>query len=216
MQYYPIMLDISGKKCIIAGGGNVAYRKAVSLLRYNAEITVISPDLCSKFEEIGNKIAWIPENFKPEDIKDAFLVFAATDDIQTNKMIQEEATRQKIPVNIANIPELCDFIVPSVFEQGDLTISVSTNGKSPMLAKKIKQELQERYNSGYAEFLAILGTLRQESAREISCQSAREALYNDITGSNILDLVKKGMIKQAKQEVYRIFECYRTGKHYEI
>ena len=131
-RYYPIMLKITDKRCIVVGGGSVAYRKICSLLEYDAKITVISDKLCEKLQKIKdqNKIEWVSRNYQEGDLQGASLVFAATDNIAVNEQVYKEAQKRDIPANIVDIPDLCDFIVPSKIEQGDLTIAISTNGKS--------------------------------------------------------------------------------------
>ncbi|OGH98848.1 MAG: hypothetical protein A2287_03250 [Candidatus Melainabacteria bacterium RIFOXYA12_FULL_32_12] len=211
-QYYPIMLNITDKNCIVIGGGNIACRKVKSLLEYSARVTVISSNLCNELENLKYKIKWISRNYEIGDLTNAYLVFAATDNQEVNKQISEEANKKGIPVNIADIPELCDFIVPSKVEQGDLTIAISTNGKSPALAKKVRIELEEKYGSHYAEFLNIMSEVRQQSMQEIPDGEKREALYNELVYSDILNNLRKGEVDLARKEVYNIFEKYKTER----
>ncbi len=212
MNYYPIMLNIAGKKCVIIGGGRVAFRKVSSLIEHNASVSVISHDLCDEFEKIRDKITWIPRNYEQGDVRGASLVFSATNDRRVDKQVCEEAKALGIPVNVADTAELCDFITPSQIKQGDLTIAISTNGKSPMFAKKIRQELEQEFDSHYADFLDLLGELRKQSVREIPDQLTRKALYRDIIYSDLQDQLKKGSIAYVQSEIHRIYELYKSGK----
>lgn len=210
-KYYPIMLNITDKTCIIIGGGNVAYRKIVSLLEYNARIIVISSNIDQKIKKLNdeNKLEWISRDYKTGDIDNACLLFAATNNKQANQEIYEEAWLKNIPVNIVDAPDLCNFMIPSKIERGDLTITVSTGGKSPLLAKKIRQELEKKFDNSYADFLNLMGELRRISIAEITDKNKREDLYKEIVYSNCLERLKNGEINQVKEEVYKIFERYK-------
>ncbi|MBI4378720.1 MAG: bifunctional precorrin-2 dehydrogenase/sirohydrochlorin ferrochelatase, partial [Nitrospinae bacterium] len=164
LRYYPAYLDIRDKKCLVLGGGAVAERKVGLLLNCEAHICVVSPDLTSGLEELNvrGQIEYIRGEFQEEYLEDVFLVIGATDKKETNTRIYTEAVKRGILVNIADSPELCSFLVPSVVERGDLIISISTCGKSPALAKKIREELEDRYGIEYAEFLCIMGKLRDK------------------------------------------------------
>ncbi|EKE04026.1 MAG: siroheme synthase [uncultured bacterium] len=216
-RYYPIMINIADKKCIIVGGGNVASRKVKSLLEYGAKITVISNNLCSELEKLNNhgRIEWFARNYEAGDLGEASLVFAATNDSDVNRQVYQEARKKGIPVNIADMPELCDFIVPSKIEQGDLTIAISTNGNSPALAKKIRIELEEKYGPHYVQFLDLMGNIRNSGMQEIADPEKREALYKELVYSDVLSILEKGDIAQAEKEVYNIFEKYKLKDIYE-
>lgn len=213
-KYYPIMLDISNRKCCVIGGGKVALRKVNTLLEYNADITVISPESCEELRNLSyhGKINLVQRSYISGDFDNAYMVFAATDNANINQQIAKEALNQGIMINVADSPELCSFIVPSKIEQGDLTIAISTNGKSPLLAKKIRQELEEKYGSNYAEFLTIIGNIRNLSLKEISDGNKREELFREIVYSQLLDKLKILNPQQIKDEIHRIFEKYKDSK----
>ncbi len=152
-KYYPIMLDIENKNCLVIGGGNVAFRKIRTLLEYSANISIISRDLCAELRELN--LNWISKEYKPEFLKGNFLVIAATDDEELNTRVYQDCKNGNIPVNVVDKPELCCFILPAVYREGGLTVSVSTDGKSPMMAKLIRDELREK-----AGFLDLIARLR--------------------------------------------------------
>ena len=206
-RYYPVMLDIKEKNCLVIGGGQVALRKITSLLSYSAKVHVISDELC---EELKNyyqegKINWIQKKFEPGDIKNAVLVFAATDSKEVKQNIAKEARANDILVNIADSPELCDFIVPSIVEQGDLTITISTNGKSPALAKKIKEDLEKEFGPYYAKFINILGNLREKASKEIPDIALREKLYKELIYSDIINLIEENKEDKALEKANKLF-----------
>jgi len=210
-KYYPIMLDISNKKCIIIGGGKVAYRKAFSLLEYGAEVAIISNILCDELAELvsQNKVEWISRDYKQGDLKGAFLAFAATNNKDINHKIFEEAQRANISINIIDNINLCDLIIPSKMTEGDLTIAISTNGKSPALAKKIRENIQGTYGKGYAGFIDLLGKYRIEAMEEIDNIDLRKNLYLELVNSDIIDYLINGRTELAEAKFNEIYDNYK-------
>jgi len=157
--YYPVFLNLKGKKCVVAGGGRVAERKALSLLKSGARVTVISPECTARLrkENLRGRIKYISRRYKKSDLKNTFLVIAATDSGETNKKISEETAYL---VNIVDKPLLCNFIVPSVVRRGPLTIAVSTSGISPSIAKAIRKELERLYGPEFARHLNCIKKMR--------------------------------------------------------
>ncbi len=155
---YPAMLNLTNKKVTIIGGGKVAYRKSKTLLNSGAKLVVVSPIFCPKLLELD--IPKIFSEYKEEYLEGNFLIIAATNNAKINMQIGLYCEKKQILCNIVDNKELSSFIVPAVFKQGDLTISVSTNGKSPILASQIKEELSYKYDASYKDRLEILGKLR--------------------------------------------------------
>ncbi|HET7580241.1 MAG TPA: NAD(P)-binding protein [Bacillales bacterium] len=157
MNHYPFMLDLRNKKAVVIGGGRVALRKIRSLLKTEARIVVVSPEAVDGIQEIAGEglLDWRRKRFEKEDLADASLVFAATNDSKVNEAAAKAVSPHQW-VNVADNPELGNIHMPSVLERGRLKISVSTGGASPKLARKIRDELSETYDDshgGYVEFL---------------------------------------------------------------
>lgn len=209
-RYYPAYLDIKGKKCVVVGGGEVAERKVNLLLRCGADITIISPDLTEGLEELSlnGEIKYIKDEFKEKHLKNAFLVIGATDNHKVNLKIYKEGSKSEILVNIADSPNLCNFTVPSVVERGELVIAISTGGKSPSLSKKIREELEVRYGIEYAEFLKMMGELRERILHKIPDKNKREEIYKRLVNSDIIDLIKNGNGESARKRVEKIINSY--------
>jgi len=209
-RYYPACLDIKGKKCVVVGGGEVAERKVNLLLRCGADITIISPDLTEGLEEfsLNGEIKYIKDEFKEKHLKNAFLVIGATDNHKVNLKIYKEGSKNEILVNIADSPDLCNFTVPSVVERGELVIAISTGGKSPSLSKKIREELEARYGIEYAEFLKMIGELRERILHMIPDKNKREEIYKKLVYSDIIDLIKNGNGESARRRVEKIINSY--------
>jgi precorrin-2 dehydrogenase / sirohydrochlorin ferrochelatase len=162
MRFYPVNLNIAGRPCLVIGGGAVAERKVRGLLICNALVTVISPELSAGLLELeGQKrIAWLRRPYRPGDLAGSFMVIAATDSDDTQQAVQEEADRENILLNVADVPARCNFILPSILCRGDLTISVSSGGKSPALAKQVREQLEGYFGPEYEPYLEMLGILR--------------------------------------------------------
>ena len=202
MSYYPIMLDIKDKRCVIIGGGQVALRKAQSLLDCGAAVEIISPALCPGLEELvangSLKAALRP--YRRGDLKGAALVVAAADDGEVNKGVSEEAAGSGIPVNVVDVPALSSFIVPSSLRRGDLTVAVSTGGRSPALARRIRAELEQSIGEEYSLLASLAAEVRSELKREgigVPAEAWQEALDLDA----LLGLLRSGRGDEARQRL---------------
>ena len=164
MKYFPINLSISTRKCTVVGGGKVAARKTVALLECGAMVRIISPELTAELQALleDRVINWEPREYQHGDLAGSFLVIAATDNTRVQREVFTEAEENGQLVNVADVPELCNFILPATVKRDDLSISVSTAGKSPALARKIRQHLESIIGPEYGKLADIMGLLRKE------------------------------------------------------
>ncbi|WP_035179412.1 NAD(P)-binding protein [Alkalihalobacterium bogoriense] len=192
MSLYPIMVHLKNKKVAVVGGGGIAVRKISGLLEANANVTVISPTLHEALIELvkEQKIKWIEDIFRPAYIESAMFIFAATNDTEVNEMVYKSAYEHQL-VNRVDSQENSDFYLPSVVKRGKLTIAVSTNGASPSLAKKIKQELEHDYNESYCEYVDFLSWARSEIKQKISDERARKLLLKRIIDDEVYKINEK-------------------------
>lgn len=197
--YYPISLNLSGKKCVVVGGGVVALRKVRGLLEHGANVEVISPSVCSEISalaeagEIGVKV----KRYEHGDLDDAFLVIVATAESDTNREVAREARRRKVLVNVVDDPEQSDFNVPSIVRQRDLIIAISTGGKSPALARKIRTRLEKIFGEEYASLTDLIDEVRSELKQgqiTVGGDEWQEALELDL----LLELLRNGQRDRAK------------------
>lgn len=187
MNYYPIGLNLKGKKVFIIGGGKIAERKISGLLNTGAEITVISPDITDALKKLMNmrKVTWLNKTFSPTDIVQAFLIIAATNIPEINEAVKKACSPQQLLLMVDN-PEDSDFILPSVMNQGKLTITVSTSGASPILTKKIKRNLSDQYGPEYKDYVDFLYHCRKWILQEIHDSSLKQKLLTKITEPSFL------------------------------
>ena len=192
MSYYPIFVDIDQKKLLVVGGGEVAERKIETFLQYGASVYVISRDLTPKLDAYRKegRIQYLGDEFKEESMIGAVLVVAATDNRTLNSSIGNSATKAGILVNVVDQPADCSFIVPSIVRRGDLQIAVSTSGKSPALAKKLRMDLDKEFGSHYETFLIMMGRIRERILRMSIPPSDRNRILNEIVNSAILDVIR--------------------------
>ena len=199
LAYYPMFLRISGKRCVVVGGGVVARRKVGALLEHGASVEVISPDPCPELDKLAKtgEIKVRRRRYRAGDLQGAFLAIAATDNRALNRQVVKEAKDRVVLVSVADDPQNSDFILPSYVRRGALTIAVSTGGVSPALARKIRTRLEKDFGDEYASLVRLIGEVRAEVKRrgiKISGDDWQEALGLDL----ILDLLKRGDEKKAK------------------
>jgi precorrin-2 dehydrogenase / sirohydrochlorin ferrochelatase len=184
---YPILLDLTGKRCLVVGGGQVAERKVGRLLECGAAVEVVAPAATPGLEALADdgRIRLWRRPARPEDVADAFLVFAATDDPAVNRALAGSARARGTLVNVADDPDACTFLVPAVFRRGDLTVAVSSGGGSPALAKRLRERLEATIGPEYEAFLAALRQLREEAQARISDPAVRQTLYRQALDSDL-------------------------------
>ncbi len=206
MSYYPILIDLRGKTVVVVGGGQVAQRKIVTLLEHRADVFVIARDLSPTLRDHveGGRITWIGHEYDEEDLNGAFLVIAATDSMDLNRRVSEDAKRKGILINAVDQPADCSFIVPSVLRRGDLLIAVSTSGSSPMLAKKIRRTLEEQFGEEYEMFLNLMGALRKEILARGFAQDENQRIFRALVESPILEAIGQGRWNDAASLVNEI------------
>jgi precorrin-2 dehydrogenase/sirohydrochlorin ferrochelatase len=213
VKYYPVCLDVTNKRCIVVGGGDVAERKVERLLNFGAYVAVIGKKLTPRLEAMKRegRINHIDADYDEAYINDAFLVIGATDRDDVNAKIARDGREKGILVNIVDDPDKCDFILPSLLQQGDLLIAISTGGKSPALAKKLREELEKLYGSEYQTLLKVLGNLREKLVMKGHSSDENKRLFDAVVHSDILRHIKDKNWKQAKKIIYDI-----TGVDVEI
>ncbi|MFW6270665.1 MAG: precorrin-2 dehydrogenase/sirohydrochlorin ferrochelatase family protein [Bacillota bacterium] len=173
-----MFLDITDRNCLVIGGGQVALRKIKRLLKYQADITVLSPEIIPGINKLLSPEDIIQEKYQKKYCQESYLIFAATNKEDINKKIARDAREKGIPVNVADNLKECDFIVPSVVKNGDLQIAISSGGKSPALSRKIRQDIENRYNNDYESKTELLGELREIIKEEIQEENKRRVIFN--------------------------------------
>jgi len=192
MRYYPVSLDVKNRKCLVVGGGGVGTRKVMTLLDCGAKVTVVSPDVRENLLELADSGLIVLEKrpYRETDLDGMFLVIGTTDDEELNRRISIDAEKLNMLCNIADRPKVCNFILPSIVNRGDLTISISTSGKSPALAKRLRIELEEQFGNEYAELLRLMGAIRKKLLSQKHEPEAHKQLFEKLISGGLLDMIR--------------------------
>ena len=191
MSYYPIFLDLTNKKTLVVGGGLVALRKVETLLNYGASVSLVSRELTPRLKELveGRRARYVGPEFHEKHLKGIFLVIAATDDAVMNHKVSLRAQERGLLINAVDQPDDCNFIVPSIMRRGDFQVAVSTSGKSPALAKKIRQKMELEFGDEYEKLLLLMGDIRKVILSEGLPQGQNRQLFKKIIESDILEAI---------------------------
>ena len=213
MKYYPVNLDVKNRKCLIVGGGRVGTRKVITLLDCGAIIIVVSPVASEKLLELADNsmITMKKRPYQASDLDGMFLVFGTTDDEVLNRQISADAEKLNMLCNIADRPNVCNFILPSIVNRGDLVISISTSGKSPAFAKKLRKELEKQFGVEYAEFLRLMGAIREKLLSEKHEPEAHKHLFEQFINSDLVEMIKNNRKKDINSLLFDIL-----GQGYEF
>ena len=202
---YPLFANLENKLVVVIGGGAVAERKILSLLDYRAKLRIISPELTEALELLVESGICEHERrvYQQGDLLEAWLVVCACADQQTNRQVFEEADKNKIFVNVVDVPEYCSFYVPSIVRRDPLQIAISTAGSSPVLAREIRKELELQYPQYYSLYLQVLAEVREiVKQRVLGDEKDRKPLLEALVASDLLEKIKEGVIPEA-EDVFR-------------
>jgi precorrin-2 dehydrogenase / sirohydrochlorin ferrochelatase len=194
LKFYPIFLQIEGKPCLVVGGGDVGERKVEDLLLAGAQVNLVSREATPVLEAMAAQglIKFLRDDFIPEHLDGMILAIAATNDLNTNKSVSIAAQVRGLPVNIVDQPDLCSFVVPATIRRGDLTLAISTGGRSPALAKKLRRDLEKVYGPEYGPYLELLGAIRE---KVLACRRDHPEnlnLFTRIVSSRLFHLLNSG------------------------
>jgi siroheme synthase-like protein len=203
MRYYPVFLDIAGKPVVVIGGGNIAHQKLVGLLNAGAEVTVISPELNPEMGALSTegRFRHIVRDFEPGDIEGYVLAFVATDDRSVNATVAAEGKERRVWVNAVDDPPYCDFIMPGIAQQGDLIVAISTSGRSPAMARKMREELEEFLTEDFALMLDLAAEVRTELRDKGVLVDAET--WNKALDADLRQLLAVGKRAEARERLMR-------------
>ena len=206
---YPIMLDLSGRRAVVVGGGEVALRKARALAEAGAQVRVVAPDLLPAFTEDG-RFECLAERYRKRRLEGARVVVAATDDEAVNRQVAEDARAAGVLVNVVDQPELCDFIVPAQVRRGDLLIAISTGGAAPALAKRLRERLEKEFGPEYATLLEALREVREDMKQRNIPADLRRRIFERLAEDDIVAAARQGT-DALRQAIERAMNEVRGG-----
>ena len=196
--YYPAFLDLEKKKTVVVGGGKIAERKILGLLNARAKVTVVSPVITKRVEQEKQKgrLRHICRKYRRGDLKNVFLVIAATDSEEVNEKVSRDAP---CLVNVVDTPKLCNFIVPSTIQRGPLTIAISTSGVSPAFARSLRKDVEKIYGRGLSYYLMSLQRIRAQALAAIPDTKKRTHFLKAVASENMLKLLKGKGCSEARK-----------------
>src|SRR5579859_2484648 len=194
MDYYPIFLNLQDRLCIVIGGGKVAEGKVDGLLAAAARVRLVAPALTPALEQLAReqRIEHLARAYRPGDLAGAFLAISATDERAVNEQVWQEANARSLLVNVVDDTPHCNFIAPSILRQGDLAIAISTSGKAPALAVRLREQIAPLVGPEYARFLELAGSLRERLAAQRPSFAERRALWYQLVDSDVIGLLRQG------------------------
>jgi precorrin-2 dehydrogenase/sirohydrochlorin ferrochelatase len=206
--FYPVLINLQRFNCLVVGGGKVAHRKVLSLLEFKANITVISPKFCKSLIDLfnRNKINIIKKYYSKDFIKDYKIVFCAIDNPDINKAVREDCTRAGILLNVADDPLLCDFILPANVKRGDLTISVSSQGKAPFFTKEMKKKINDQFSPVYNDIAGLAGEFRKELLKNKTAKSVKTKLFKSFNSKDWEKVLTENGRKNSRYYIQKILK----------
>ncbi len=194
--FYIACLRLTGRRCLVVGGGDIGLEKVEGLLACDGRVTLVAPEAVPGLEELAaeGSIAWERREYETADLESTFIAIAATDDTDVNIRIYEDAERRAMLVNIVDVPPLCNFILPAIVRTGPLAIAISTAGASPALAKRIKREIAEEYGAPYARMAEILNEVRGWAKATLPTYQDRKTFFESIVNGepDPVELLRQG------------------------
>jgi uroporphyrin-III C-methyltransferase/precorrin-2 dehydrogenase/sirohydrochlorin ferrochelatase len=199
MDFLPIFLDVRQKTALVVGGGDVAARKVALLLQANANVRVISPDLCRNLKELLDQGAIEHEEreYREGDLDNCALVYAATDSSEVNRKVSDAAQERQLPVNVVDQPELCSFIMPSIVDRSPMVVAVSTGGSSPVLARLMRSRLESLIPAGYGRLADLAKRFRDRVKQRFSDPRDRKIFWENVLRSGVAERVFSGHDQEA-------------------
>ncbi len=206
--FYPVSLNLTQRPCVVIGGSPIAEQKVLALLEAGARVTVVAPALTPRLDalEAQGRIRVIRRPYRRGDLRGVFLAIAAQEDRGTNPEIWEEAEREHVILNAVDDTAHCHFIAPAIFRQGDLTVAVSTGGKSPALGVRLRDRIGAAIGPEYAAFLDLLGDLREEIAAREPDLGRRTKLWYRLVDSDAIGYLRRGDVEGARRRIAALLE----------
>lgn len=207
MEHYPVYLNLKGRSCFVLGGCAMAEEKARSLVAAEAKVTVIAPEVTPGLGELTlrGRIDWIDRRYRRGDLRPAFLVIVVSQPAAVTEGVWEETRGRNVLVNTLDDVPHCDFIAPAIVRRGDLAVAISTGGKAPALAVRLRQRLEAELGEEHARFLEIAGDLRVPLARRWPDFETRRTLWYRLVDSDVLHLLRRGHESAALARIEEIF-----------
>jgi precorrin-2 dehydrogenase/sirohydrochlorin ferrochelatase len=206
MRYYPVNLDIKGRQCLVVGGGRVGSRKVDTLVQCGAVVTVVSAEVSPTVKQLADEKAILLKQraYRASDVEGMFLVIGATDNETLNRQINADAERLNLLCNIADRPEICNFILPAIVRRGSFVMAISTAGKSPAFAKHVRKRLETQFGPEYGVVLELMGAIRSKLLAGAHEPEVHKPLFEQLIDGDLVALIKDQQIDRIDQLLERV------------
>jgi precorrin-2 dehydrogenase/sirohydrochlorin ferrochelatase len=205
---FALHLSLEGESCLVVGGGEVGWRKAKALLDCGARVTVVAERFCLGLQR-SRRVTRLARQYRSSDLEGVHLVVAATDDRDLNRRVSEDGCRRGLLVNVVDDPSLGNFVVPAQLSRGRLTVSISTEGSSPLLARKLKERLADLLDDSYGPWLEVLASFRSRALRQLPSVKVRRAFFEELTSEDFHSILKNKGVGAARRCAARLLREFR-------
>ena len=209
MKYFPLFLDLKGRKILVVGNGFETVEKVAQMIETGADVHCISEELLPEILKMAEKgeIYYRQKRFEEKDLDGVWLVIGTSGDKALNAEIARSAEERNVFYNIVDVKNLCAFIFPALVRRGDLTIAISTSGNSPALAQKVKREINQTIGKEYTALNQLLGESRSKILDKIKDKEVRRKIFHDLVESDLLDLIADEKQHLAEQKMNEIIDA---------
>ncbi len=213
MDYLPLFAKLDGRRCVVVGGGEVAWRKARMLLKAGARLFLVAPEVNREIAEAAEngELVWINQPFRPEHLDATFLVIAATDNPLVNELVAKAADNRHILANVVDDTPKCSFIVPSIVDRSPLIVAISSSGQAPVLARLIREKLETLLPQHLGQMAKIAGQFRDTLKARVHSLSGRRKFWEQAFEGRFSSLVAAGQHDEAQDELERLSQTQKPG-----
>jgi siroheme synthase-like protein len=202
VPFYIACLRLSGRRCLVVGGGDIGLEKVEGLLACDADVTLVAPEAHPALVELAHEgsIRWEQREYRTGDLEGALIAIAATSDTDVNIRVFEDAERRAMLVNVVDVPPLCNFILPAIVRTGPLAVAISTAGASPALAKRMKREIAELFGEPYADLAVLLNDVRGWAKGTLPTYQDRKEFFEGIVNGDPdpIELLRGGDVQAVR------------------
>ncbi len=213
-RFFPVLIDLKKFPCLIVGGGKVAHRKAVSLLKFNARVTVVAPRFCQALLKLSghDKIKIIRRGYSAEHLRDFKLVFAATDNPTINRRVRSDCSKAGVLLNVVDDRAMCDIILPAIVRRGDLVIAVSSQGKAPFFTVAVKKLLEDFVSPSFREAIKLAAKLRRQvlKSRRLRSSTARKRIFKRFAAIDWQKVMADGGKRRARRKLQQMLNEHQA------
>jgi len=193
---------------MVVGGGFIAQRKVITLLKFGAVVKIVAPTLTTRLAELAarGRVTYVARQFRPTDVRGAWLAYAATNDQRINKVVFKAAAAKRIFANVVDQQSLCSFVAPAIFKRRDLVIAISTGGGSPSLSKRVRRDLARWIGPEYSRMLRVLKSVRPAAKRRLPTYADRRRFFTRLISGPVFRLVQAGKTAAAARRAHELLD----------